>query len=49
MGTLLLIGALILVGYLTYKHGKQIGSRMAYRIGHRHGQRLQRQSRFRDR
>ena len=43
MGVLLFIGTLLVVGYWAYTCGKRIGSKLAYRVGRRHGREIQRQ------
>jgi hypothetical protein len=37
MGTILTLGLLTVVCYYSFRHGKRVGSQLAYRIGRRHG------------
>lgn len=39
MGTILTFALLAAVAYYSFKHGKRMGSHLAYRVGRRHGRR----------
>ena len=39
MQMILILGLLMAVGYYAFKHGKRLGSRLAYQVGRRHGRR----------
>ena len=49
METLFLVCLAAVIGYWSFRHGKRLGSRFAYRIGQRHGRRFRKHRRQRNR
>jgi hypothetical protein len=48
MQTLFFIGAMVAIGYWAFRNGKRLGSKLAYRVGRRHGRGLRKRRRQRN-